>query len=64
MTVAEAKKYLKGIDYIPGTSKTLGMAPDKRAKVKKACRTLKDNNSLAAFTDEMTKAKASATAGK
>lgn len=41
MTEADARKHLKDINYTPGKSKTVDMAPDLKAKTKLACKTVK-----------------------
>lgn len=42
MTEAEARKHLKEINYTPGKSKTVDMAPELKKKTKLACKTVKE----------------------
>ncbi len=62
MTVAEAKKHIKGLKpkFIPGVSKTIDMAPDVRLKTKAALRCINDAGEMKAFIAEVSKAAAPA----
>ena len=65
MTVAEAKKYIKGLKptFVPGMSKTIDMAPDARTKTKAALRVVNNAGEMAALIADQTKAGTAAPSG-